>query len=220
VRAFPQVTLLSSAENVGVYRILQQVIHETGYDAYLMQDADDWSTYNRLELLLAEAERTGAELIGTQELRISWEDGEIRPVCYTRDVNAALRARPLSFCLLNGTSLIGRNLLQRLGGFASGLRVAADGEFLSRAIYVARVVNIPYYCYFRRCRSDSLTLAPDTGHESAFRENIARMLDERLRSNAALAATSKTPDLRPLAVAQSVRLTHLLGPKLKPPATQ
>ena len=69
VRHFPTVTLLASAENVGPYRLTQAVIDQTGYDAYLMQDADDWSAPRRLELLLAAAERTGAELIGCQGYR-------------------------------------------------------------------------------------------------------------------------------------------------------
>lgn len=220
VRAFPQVTLLSVAENVGAYRLLQQVIDETSYDAYLMQDADDWSTYNRLEILLADAERSGAEIVGGQELRITCEDGKITPVCYARDVNAALRAQPDAFCLLNGTSLIGRNLLQRLGGLATGVRFAADMEFVARATHVARIVNVSRYCYFRRYRTDSVTGALETGHSSPLRQKITSIVNERARSNAVLAASGKKPDLRPLAVAEPVRLAHLCGPALKPSPTR
>src|SRR5215213_9728206 len=43
VRQFPDVTLLASSENVGPYRITQTVIDQTNFDAYLLQDADDWS---------------------------------------------------------------------------------------------------------------------------------------------------------------------------------
>ena len=53
VRRFEGVTLLHASENVGPYRLVQQVIEDTGYDAYLFQDADDWSREDRLELLLS-----------------------------------------------------------------------------------------------------------------------------------------------------------------------
>src|SRR6185369_2214634 len=77
VRKFPEVTLLTAAENGGPYRLIQEVINNTRYDAYLFQDADDWSTYDRLELLLDEAERTGAELVGSQELRVFCDSREV-----------------------------------------------------------------------------------------------------------------------------------------------
>lgn len=59
VMQFPQVTLLASASNGGPYRLIQQVIQDTEYDAYLFQDADDWSRRDRLSRLLRGAQRTG-----------------------------------------------------------------------------------------------------------------------------------------------------------------
>ena len=52
VARLPHVTLLHADRNVGPYRLVQQVIEETDYDAYLFQDADDWSAPDRLEQLL------------------------------------------------------------------------------------------------------------------------------------------------------------------------
>ncbi|HEV8528730.1 MAG TPA: glycosyltransferase family 2 protein, partial [Actinomycetes bacterium] len=62
VRAFPGVTLLVAADNGGPYRLVQKVIEMTRFDAYLFQDADDWSAFDRLEVLLQTAEETDAEL--------------------------------------------------------------------------------------------------------------------------------------------------------------
>ena len=59
VQKFKEVTLLRSPENVGPYRLVQSVIHQTRYGGYLFQDSDDWSSLDRLELLLQEGERTG-----------------------------------------------------------------------------------------------------------------------------------------------------------------
>lgn len=49
VAEFPTVTLLASDRHVGPYRLIQQVIEMTNYWAYLFQDADDWSSCDRLE---------------------------------------------------------------------------------------------------------------------------------------------------------------------------
>jgi glycosyltransferase involved in cell wall biosynthesis len=58
VARFPGVTLLTAASNVGPYRLVQQVIDRTDADAYLFQDADDWSAPDRLERLLLASSRT------------------------------------------------------------------------------------------------------------------------------------------------------------------
>ena len=86
---FPQVTLLVAAENVGVYRLLQAVVDLTDYDAYMIQYYDDWSTPDRLAVLLAEAERTEAEMVGCQVEDVFCEIKEEPPVKYPLDVNAA-----------------------------------------------------------------------------------------------------------------------------------
>src|SRR5439155_11639166 len=44
VAGFPGVTLLAAASNVGPYRLVQTVIEQTRFDAYMLQDADDWSS--------------------------------------------------------------------------------------------------------------------------------------------------------------------------------
>lgn len=63
---FPQATLLRASENVGLFRSCQQLAVHTAYDAFMFQDADDWSAPERLSVLLMEAERTGAEMVGCQ----------------------------------------------------------------------------------------------------------------------------------------------------------
>ncbi|HJT26727.1 MAG TPA: glycosyltransferase [Pyrinomonadaceae bacterium] len=214
VRRFPTVTLLAAAENGGPYRLIQEVINNTRYDAYLFQDADDWSTFDRLELLLDEAERTGAELIGSQELRVLCDSAEILPCRYPLDVNAALAVRP-AHPLLHPTSLIARDLVRRLGGFATGLRFGGDSELLLRAGHVARIVNVPSYCYFRRHRSGSLTTDPTTGLETPVRLELQKLLIERQLNNASAVLRGESPVLEPFASAPPAQLTHILGPELR-----
>jgi glycosyltransferase involved in cell wall biosynthesis len=215
VRRFPGVTLLAAEENSGPYRLIQAAIERTRYDAYLFNDADDWSARDRLEILLAAAEATGAELIGSQEVRILTDEVEALTISYPVDVNAALREQPRSFALLHPTSLVARSLVMRLGGFATGLRFSGDAEFLHRAGHAARVVNVPEHLYFRRHRAGALTTAPETGLESAARRQVHERLWNRAVENAERVAAGRAPDLRPLSQAEPLRLSHLHGPFLR-----
>jgi glycosyltransferase involved in cell wall biosynthesis len=215
VERHPGVTLLHADRNVGPYRLIQQVIEETDYDAYLFQDADDWSAPDRLELLLAAAERTGAELIGTQELRVFCEEPEVAPIEWPLDVKAPFAERPTAFPLLHPTSIVSRELVMELGGFASGLRFSGDAEFLRRAHHVAQVINIPEHAYYRRIRQGSLTTAPATGLKSSKRRQVMEMLWERARRNAELVACGEAPDLSPCLTAPAVGLRRLAGPALR-----
>lgn len=215
VRRFPQVTLLRCEGNVGPYRLSQEVIVETGYDAYLFQDTDDWSAPTRLDLLLTEAERTGAELIGCQAYRVLADEGEVVPATYPLDVNAVLAEWPTQYALLHPTSLVSRDLVLRIGGYATGLKFGGDAEFLHRAVHAARVVNIPQYAYYKRIRSGALTSHPDTGLLSPAREELRRRENERARAAAAKAATGRQPDLRPMCVAERVPVSYVAGPVLR-----
>ena len=213
VREFPGVTLLASALNVGPYRLIQQVIYQTDYDAYLFQDADDWSSSDRLELLLAAAENYGAELVGTQELRV-FEDDRLLPVVYPLNVNAALAEKP-GHPLLHPTSLVSRNLVLRLGGFATGLRFSGDTEFLLRSQFAATIVNIPDYGYFRRHREGSLTTDRETGLDAPVRLELIQQLRKRAIANTSAVREGKLPDLRPLKTAGAIELNYITGSALR-----
>lgn len=208
VEQFPQITLLTSSVNVGTYRLIQQVITDTNYDAYLFQDADDWSSTSRLERLLQAMAITGAELVGTQELRV-YED-KITPVCYPLDVNAALKEKP-GHPLIHPSSLVTRDLVMRLGGFATGLRFGGDTEFLLRASLAAKIVNIPYYCYYRRKRQGSLTTAADTGLNSPDRIQLISTLKNRALANYAALQANQKPCLTPLITASPIKLKYITG---------
>jgi glycosyltransferase involved in cell wall biosynthesis len=216
VQRFPEVTLLAAAENVGPYRLIQQVIGETDYDAYLFQDADDWSSPDRLETLLAEAERTGAEMVGSNEMRLLCDEGKVVPWSYPRDVNAAIQSCPNVYPMVQHTALVSRDLVMRLGGFASGMRFGGDTEFLRRAHFAATIVNVPQYLYFRRIRTGSLTTAPETGFQSLERKRTHGRIWGRARANRRAVARGEAPNLAPYVTAGPVLLEHRLGPGLRP----
>ncbi len=210
----PEVTLLQAASQVGPYRLIQSVIERTHYTAYLFQDADDWSSCDRLEILLHTARQSGAEIVGTQEIRVLEPSGQLQAVGYPLDVNAALAHKP-GHALLHPTSLVTKSVVQRLGGFATGLRFGGDTEFLLRAHWRSRIVNCDRYCYFRRKRPDSLTTAAATGLDSPIRQTLLRDLKQRAIARSQQAALGKPLDLRPLQQAPPVDLKHLWGPALQ-----
>jgi hypothetical protein len=211
VRQFPTVTLLAAPGRVGPYRLIQQVIEDTNYWAYLFQDADDWSSSDRLQKLLMTMEATGCELVGTQELRVV--ESELLPVCYPLDVNRALAEKP-GHGLLHPTSLVTRDLVMRVGGFATGLAFGGDTEFLLRAVLVAQIANIPDYAYFRRKRPGSLTTDPQTGLGSPARQTLIQQCKARAIANHTALQAGQPPCLTPLLRGEPIQLRHVLGPKL------
>ncbi|MEM8638470.1 MAG: glycosyltransferase family 2 protein [Cyanobacteria bacterium P01_G01_bin.54] len=211
---FPNVTLLQAPERVGPYGLIQSVIDHTDYDAYLFQDADDWSSGDRLATLLQTARHHGAELVGSQEIRVLENPAQFQAVGYPLDVNQALRPAP-GHPLLHPTSLVTRSLVQRLGGFATGLRFGGDTEFLLRAHWQARIVNSPRFCYFRRKRPQSLTTDLATGLDSPARQALTQQMKQRAIANAQAFAQGQPLDLRPMYTASAIALKHCCGPPLR-----
>ncbi|MGC9505757.1 glycosyltransferase family 2 protein [Baaleninema sp.] len=213
VSQFPAVKLLRSPKRVGPYRLVQQVIEETDADAYLFQDADDFSTRDRLATLLYLMYNHNADLVGTQELRIMESQKTVIPVCYPLDVNLALAEKP-GHPLIHPSSLLRRDLVMQLGGFATGLKFGGDTEFLLRANFLARIVNTSSFLYCRRKRPNSLTTTPETGLDSPARTQLLQQLKFRARQNLHAKQNGEILDLTPLSVAPRLTLfTALSSPK-------
>ena len=214
VRRYPDVTLLLAEENSGPYRLVQQVINDTDYDAYLFQDADDWSAPDRLERLLEHAEATGADMIGSQEVRVFCDEPETAPIQWPLDGNAPFAERPTAFPLLHPTTLVSRQAMMAAGGYSMGLRFGGDAEFLRRVHHVARCVNMPGYGYYRRIRQGSLTTAPATAIGTPARKQLMEETFARANANAEAVARGEKPDLSPLRPGTAIKLKRLCGPRL------
>jgi len=207
--------LLRSAENVGPYRLNQSVIGQTAYDAYLFQDADDWCTLDRLELLLEEAEKSCADWVGTQELM--YQRHNVEAFCYPKDVNESFKIRfHYQFC--HPSSLVSRDLVSRLGGYSAGLRFSGDFEFFTRAVFSGRTVNLDRYCYFRRIRKGSLLTSAESGLASAARRQVDGEITQRALENMDRFLRGRPLRLQPLRPAEPVALEHVAGPPLRDPA--
>jgi succinoglycan biosynthesis protein ExoO len=215
VSKFPRATLLRTMENGGPFRILQAMIERADYEVIMFQDADDWSSPVRLDVLLHAAQKTKAELIGCQiELYSEWPIKE--PTLVLPDnPRVALLEDPLRHTVFLGTAILDRSFALRLGGFSAGFRFGADSEFIRRAAFGGIVRNIRDKLYFRRIRQDSLTHQKDTGFGSPERIRIQKIIQ---RSGLALIGEVKSgrnPNLAPVCKGQGAELEYVAGPKLR-----
>lgn len=207
---YPQVTLFKTSKSVGPYQIIQSIIKQTNYDAYLFQDADDWSTLNRLQILLTLMNETNADLVGTQECRVDEINKVLNPVTYPLDVNVALKEKP-GHALLHPTSLIRRSAIMKLNGFANGLLFGGDTEFLLRAHFHLKIVNSPEFCYFRRKRVNSLTTSPLTGLDSVMRQDLLQKLKHIAYDNYEKVKQGKKPLINPFLTQDIISFQYILG---------
>jgi GT2 family glycosyltransferase len=210
---FPNVTLLSTARNVGPEKILNNIIAVTDYAAYLVQDADDWSAHDRLELSLQAAEDTGAELVGTQEFRFDLARQALALCAYPADVNLAMAHR-IAHHVLHGASFIARALAVKIGGFDERLKLCADIDFIARAWHAGRIVNLPSFCFFRRVRAGSLTSHPLTGYQSNARRLEEKFTLVRGNRNLDLARAGQPPKIT-VTQKEPVGFIYHQGPKLR-----
>ena len=213
VQRFPEVTLLATRVNIGPENILHDVIRTMDYDAYLVQDADDWCAVDRLEHSLLEAERTGAELVGGQEMRIM-EGTEIILQTHPLDVNQSL-CENIAHAVCHGTSLIARSLALRAGGFDHTLRVTADTDFTLRAAHLGRIVNLPRFYYYRRMRPNSRISAQNTGRGSAIRNKEKDFIYRRAQRNREFDGPGIAPEIVVPEGPPPAEFRHILGPKLR-----
>jgi hypothetical protein len=213
VARYPSVTLLRSEVHVGPYCLLQSLMEISRCEAFLFQDADDWSAVDRLELLITEACRTGADVIGGHVLRVYEDSGVIMPTVFPSDVNAALTRAPCH-CSQHSTNLMTRKCIEALGGWASGLRYGADTEFIFRAHFKFRIRNADQFSYFRTIRPDSLTGSVETGLNSIGRRRLIHIVKSLAQNNNARYLAGNRLRLRPLKTCTSVRLRHVCGPAL------
>lgn len=217
VSKFPGVTLLTSPQNVGPFQLIRNVIYNTNYDAYLQQDADDWSTPNRLALSLELAEKTGADIVGTQLIDFCELEEYILHDLIEHPENATLAYRKDvgGWYMSWGATLCSRELFLRLEGLATGLRLEGDSDFLRRACFIAKMFNVPEACYYRRLRPQSMTLDEMTGHQSPQRLNERDQSMKQIAINAELFKQGKPFDLRPISLAPPIALSHAAGPSLR-----
>jgi glycosyltransferase involved in cell wall biosynthesis len=202
---FPQVSFLRMRERSGPYRIanLLLCLTESGFVAF--QDADDWSSPERLPTQLAFLREQGFDGCGTWSLLVDLHGDpmgfEVNPE------NASLSMREqLNYALLHPTGLYRRRVFDLLGGFDDTVRFGADSEFLYRAAFSVELGNVQRFLYRRTIRPEALTQASNTGFHSAQRTAYLERITAAAEARKATLASPPPPD------------TLLNGSTLSPPS--
>ena len=217
VERHPGVTLLHAAENVGPYRL--DPAGDRGHRLRRLPVPGRRRLVGArpARALLEGAEQTGAELIGSQEIRIFCDEPEAVPIAWPLDGNAPFaRAadRLLAACTRPASSPA--TWCWPLGGFSPRAslrrrrRVPPAGA-LDRDCRATSRTTATY----RRIRQGSLTTAPATAIGTPVRKQLMEETFARANANAEAVAAGRPPDLSPLRTAPPVELHHVAGPPLR-----
>lgn len=210
---FPEVSLLSAAGPATAAALFQALVAAVDADAYLLQGEADWSSPDRLQALLTAAERTGAELVGSDSVVVTPTVPDVRMRHMPADGNAAFRSGHGGPVVDPSTMLVARRLIERLGGFSTTQPVAAADEFVARALTSARVVNVAAPLYMRRPSAQRDWSGPPD-ERSLIGRVVQAALGERARHHALALARRELPDVRLTDTRPAVDLVAVGGPAL------
>jgi len=213
---FPEVTLMQTSETLGPYAIIEQFFQSADYDFIMLHDADDWSHPRRLELLLECALTEGADIVGCQMESIVEDDAlSTSDIQVPTDPKAALLMNPLCHTLYLSSALVRSAFARELGGLSTGFRFGADSEFVRRAVYGGKVLNLEHSLYYRRVHGASLTQSATSGFGSKPRIEVQQLVQSAAIRIADEVKSNIQPDLKPIKRGKMARLQHVQGPRLK-----
>ena len=139
----------------------------------VFQDSDDLPLRNRRRELVRALHRSGADMVGSHELRVDERREEVIAIRFPLDVNAALE-QAIEHPLLHPTSVVRVDAFRRAGGFSTARRFGADLQFLLRSHFSMRIRNVDAFLYLRWKPPGSLTISPGTGLGEPERVALAR----------------------------------------------
>ncbi|MFE7278022.1 glycosyltransferase family 2 protein [Streptomyces sp. NPDC057623] len=176
----PRLTVLRTSENVGHLRIKNKVLERVDTTYVAFQDADDISLPGRLRHQLALLERGKADLVGCAYEFIDATGRGTGRRRMPRNGNLWMRLGR-STVVLHPSSVVRREVLERLGGFDGTVRLGADTDFHLRAARLYRLRSVRHVLYRYRIWPQSLTQAPGTGFGSEERLSYTRALNAQER---------------------------------------
>lgn len=183
--ADPRLVMLRAEQNVGHYRLKNALIRYLAHPYIAFQDADDVSHEDRIRCILRLMVMLRAGIVGCSFRYVDEEGRALSTKRMPLVANGVMRLGK-SFICLHPSTLVKREVFQRLAGFDGTARVAADTDFFLRARYVCRIANTFRVLYHKRVRPRSLTTSPETGFGSDARNHYFRdaLVREGLRRDA------------------------------------
>jgi glycosyltransferase involved in cell wall biosynthesis len=171
------------AKNHGRYFADQVVLEATASEYFLVQDSDDWSEPTRIERLLAELGRTGADVCVSDVVHHDRRSGHEETSRHTwTHLNDPIG--PRLFHRAGHQGLYRTAILRSIGGWYAGHRIAFDTSVLNLVLMAGgRVVLLPEPLYHRNIRNGSLSMSPSTGWNTPERRRVIgelRTLHQRM----------------------------------------
>jgi glycosyltransferase involved in cell wall biosynthesis len=175
----PRLVRYSLPQNRGPYFAMATVLNATAAPYFLVQDADDWSSPDRVQYLVTALERDRSDFAVSAQPQYVDTAGKrkVVEVRWTRSSASGNEREP--FVLQTALTpqwdhraphhgLFRTSLLRELGGYYGGLRVGYDVLLTNLVLMAGRISHVPRPLYWRLLRSDSLTHAKSTGLGSEY----------------------------------------------------
>lgn len=176
----------------------------------MFQDSDDLPLRGRRDRLVGTLAASGADMVGSHELRADELRDEVVLFRFPLDVNEATRAA-VGHALYHPTSVVRVDAVRRAGGFSTVRRFASDLQFLLRAHFTMVVRNCDGFHYLRRKRPGTLTTAPETALGTPVRAELGRRWRDDFRRvvRGEITLESSSLGVEPHADLERIRLRYL-----------
>ena len=208
--AFPEVEWYGvDGAPVGPYVFRQGLIDRSNEHLIVFHDSDDISCYDRIIRQAIEIVETGADVVGSHELRVNEPARRVEAYRFPLDVSAALalpgateqndRAHEP---ILHPTVTMVRTGFVQAGGFSTNRKIANDTQFLLRSYFSLRMRNVDAFLYIRRRHAHALTVEKGTALGTPLRHFLGSTwgadFEAVKNGKAKLEETSLRPHLDPV----------------------
>jgi len=166
----PRIHKFHLEQNVGQFPIYDAVLNETRSPMFAIQDDDDISKPNRLEVLVKNMERTNADVVFS-DIESEYKDGKVfiqpsHPEWLGQQPNQIVHTG-------SHVGLWKSQSLRRLGGYYGGFNLGADTVTVGLMSRLGRPAFVHERLYRARRTSDSsMTSSEETGMQSEARKEV------------------------------------------------
>jgi glycosyltransferase involved in cell wall biosynthesis len=173
----PRLVRFELGSHRGRYYADEVVLRATDSAYFAVQDADDWSSPDRIERSVAELQRCRADAVVSPIHVVDSRDGTVSE--YVLDLERlSTPPGPRLRHRVNHHALFDVDRLRRFGGFYSGFDLSYDSFLMSILELLGRLAVVDEILYHRRRRPGSLTTRPTTGYDSDERARVWRVLSD------------------------------------------
>jgi hypothetical protein len=164
-------------QNRGPYFATTVVLHASDAPYLLIQDADDWSDRQRVDLLLAALERDHSDFAVSAQTLFAQKESSLHPHSIRWTENSTAPAPQQRFvinpCLTDEYryraphhGLFRSQALRDAGAYYAGFRLSYDRLITNLMLMTGRVSHVQESLYSRLIRTDSITHSPNTAWNS------------------------------------------------------